>query len=343
MERWITAHRIGIAAYLGSGLGGVIEDQRKLLKLRAKLGGLLKRYLFDSVEGDARARYGILLGLPPSVLHLLSQSLRDYPNLARRELVRLRREVYSASKQLTSPWEESEHTPLSYAQNWSHHLLFGSGSPHRLLDLGRSLTGNDAWKRGIDTNESFTSEVETLRDPQSSTSERCEAIGRMRRLLGMLPYWAQLENALFQQQFFWPLLVLRQEQGRGVAASVPVAIDVIFDNKEGLRFANEDSVLSNEWRRSLHRCMEIAKEMWQAEHWHRAVSTGDLIQGASVEFDFSAADRITSDATSLINRGIKVIDRSAEAYFVQAIMSRLLGASATVASAITGSVGSTLR
>src|SRR5688572_749955 len=118
MERWITAHRIGIAAYLGQGLGGASKNQERPNPLRIKLGGLLKQYLVDSLSGDAQARHALLLGLPPSVMHLLDQALRNYSNLVRRELLSLPSEIRSAIRRLNDNWEESTHSPLSYSQSW---------------------------------------------------------------------------------------------------------------------------------------------------------------------------------------------------------------------------------
>lgn len=257
---------------------------------------------------------------------------------------------------------EEEPSPLTLAQIWAYHALLGHSSPTRLVRLGHMLFRQGGWRqveKDVGVVEALSSCLKVLRDPWRSTEERCRAIGQMAGVLRNtpywteIPYWVQIENILYQHQLYWPLLVLDGTEAwtlpegstsiAALAVSLPVAVDVSFDGRGGVHLkGTRGIVLADKWKEHLAVAARVGKELWRAKHGNHGSFREDVLR-TSVTFDFSVAQEVGRD---LAQRGIESItldDGSADAYFAQVVLHRLLGRTSTLMSAGTGLIGKRCR
>jgi hypothetical protein len=146
-----------------------------------------------------------------------------------------------------------------------------------------------------------------------------------------------IAHGLFTPLHAWPLLLIND-----TPISLPVAVEVEWPGSEGsagraeVRFVPQHTewIDASKFSRPLVRAAEAAKKLWRSKHGSAGVFR-DLVADASFRVDISAA--------SLICEGLVPVSlekRSAEIYFSQIMLSRLLGKPGAHATAITGLIGS---
>jgi hypothetical protein len=239
-----------------------------------------------------------------------------------------------------------ETSTVARAQIWAYHLLLSHTRADGLLRLGRTLFGHAKEWVTIDTSalslEEIAWSLATIRDPLLSTRERCQAIGKLGEILGQTPFWEQIENILSRNQFCWPLVVFDSDPAHGgsqdLALSLPVAVDIRFDNRGEICQTTGTGALAPKWEEDLERAVHAAKTLWRLEH-ENCGRFRDMVEAASVTLDFSFAEKIIEPIAQALKARISLSDRSAEAYFAEAVLGRLLGRGNVMVSAVTGVLG----
>jgi hypothetical protein len=344
LDRWIKAHRIGLAAYRLSlprtaSQAGAVEEAGISPLLRANT------FLSDELQTGIESWPYFIESLPPLVLHLLTSI--PHGNL-RRDLASSRISWRRTLKTLVEVDENDVNgIPLVSAGRISaHHILHGVGKPISVLRLIKALFGR-GWtyiERDTGVRDAMDAGLPILRSPWSNTAARLKAVqdiggalestaSRAGRVKHVLP-WRHIENALYHQLFCWPLLVFSGASGSVGAISFPVGIDVYLDGRARVIGEGNGDIKISEWDQLFRDIAEAAKVQWRGKHGNYG-PLRDEIREASVVFDFGTAAEIAAGFPA----DITLSKNSMEAYFSQVILSRFLGNTVSSSSVITGSLG----
>jgi len=352
---WLRAHRIGLAAYVLSILPAPIyaEEDPRTQHYHAVMA-LLEAYLAE--ECSSTSRWTLFLrSLPPSLLQLLAQALQQEDKVGGTVLHGLLPGIAAVLHELFPRRPNQEHgqaspSPLGLVQTWAYHALLGQSNARRLLRLGRALFGErwEAIEQDAERVKSFDWSLKTLRNPRAKTQDRCEAVAEVAAVVWDCwphPWWAQIEHLLFMHQFFWPLLVFSQSAhdaglSADMAIALPVAVDITFDFQEQTDpIGAKGGISARSWKYNLRNDARVAKDLWRAKHGNHG-EFRETVAKASVQFDFRVAQLMATDLlTALGGKTFALDGGSADAYFAQAVLHRLLGRSGTMATLVTGSIG----
>lgn len=226
------------------------------------------------------------------------------------------------------------------AQIWAYFCLLNDNDADTLLLLGADLFKNCSTKwHEVRNNPELLKEIEmhlnTIRSPLSSTEFRVESINVLTTYLGGFTEWDQIANILFHHQYTWPLLIINN-----VSTSLPVAVDIKYDYKNTLEIKvdhNSTSINPNTWRQHLKKSVQVGKQLWRSKHGNHGQFKYQ-VENASVIFDFSLAAQILNGKGHL-----NISGGSAEAYFAEVVLNRLLGRSHMVSTAVTGLIGNQIK
>lgn len=351
LDRWIRAHRIGLAAYRlllpRTAAKGDTKETGGSPFLRANV------FLSDELQAgvDAWGR-DFIPSLPPVVLHLLTRIPYGYLT---RDLVEASKTSWRRTLEmlLAADKKDANAIPLvAAARIVAHHILHGVGKPISVLRLMKSL--GQSWgffERNANACGALEEGLLVLRSPWSSTPARLKAIQEIggalesvvedvTKIYGNHAFapqvlqWRHIENVLYHQLFCWPLLVFKGASNSAGAISVPVAIDAYLDGEARvIAEGNGDEIKIGDWDQVFHDIVEAAKVQWRGKHGNHGPMRYD-IRDASVVFDFGTAASIVAGFAELT-----LSDSSMEAYFSQVILSRFLGNTVSSSSVITGSIG----
>jgi len=144
--------------------------------------------------------------------------------------------------------------------------------------------------------------------------------------------WGQVANAIYHRLFAWPLLV-NAESRLGSAISLPVAVSVIYDNRDDVLVVDTQFIRAHEWSTPLRNAVDAAKYFWIRAHRNYG-NRVEEVRFASVVFDFRYASAIVEPFGA-----VYLGDESMGACFVQAVLGELLGKQVQTRSAVTGCVG----
>ncbi len=293
MDRWLHAQRLGVTASVlvtHPGTHPAFRAARKILQT-------------DMTTGRAQAEASIffapsLLGFSPLLARAFKQRL----------VPRLNTFAVLAEKALQHNLigREDDTSTIARAQIWAYHVLLSHTRTDGLLRLGRTLFGHYEQWLTIDSSpicrEEIARHLATIRDPLVSTPEKCHAIGKLGRILGQTPFWEQIENILYHNQFCWPLVVFdsasSQSGPQALALSLPVAVDIRFDNHGEIRQTTGAGVLAPKWEKQLEKAVHAAKTLWRSEH-ENCGRFRDMVDAASVTLDVSFAERIVETLPKL--------------------------------------------
>jgi hypothetical protein len=281
------------------------------------------------VEGDDTPRdINYFSALPPIVLSSLTKASR---------LQEVGKAINSVSAlaefALASILKSEKSMPsiVKRAQVWTHFLSRPDISPRRLFKIGETLfEEHQVWKE-FDSNKEFmqkiASSLKTLRDPAMTTEQRLDSIARLSETMGILSYWEQIENILYCNQFCWPILIvdgmLPTELSRNLAVSLPVAVDISFDNCQSVRLVNDNSNLVSTLETELQECANAARTAWYSMNKTDG-SFDKLVENASITFDLRVAEKLATFLASLLGAKIHLSSSGVDEPFVQIILSRLL-------------------
>lgn len=358
VNKWIEAQEIGIALY-------AVHTFPQTSHYFLSACEILHQFVLERVPETSSARQLVIARLPPFVLNLLF----GLTKLSKERLcLMLGDDLGNAIHTLTPDiraginnlYEAPAGSILGRAQIWAYHALIGYCSGKLMVRLWRDLFAHGKsprkkW-REVESDakivEDLANQFSILRAPCESTQDRCNAVSMIAKLLGTTnsASWAQVENIIYHHQFCWPLLVIRSHNNGEVssddsdlsgdfAVSLPVAADIKFDGRGQVYVTGLDGpILIDGWKRRLKRCLRVANGMWLATHRSQKRSAQD-VWNPSISFDFTCAQEVARDCVQTGGASIPVSDGSADAYFAQVILNRILGRSAILASAVTGLIG----
>jgi hypothetical protein len=353
-DRWVDAQRIGIAAYR---LGQRRQPNERLTPILS--------FLEQQLTYAAAAAESNVANLPPIILQLLCEMLAE--NI---DSLAGSRPYWKGclDRQLGRSSDERQRqkaiAPALGARILAHHFLHSTSTPLALMRLAHSMFRSN-W-RTFERQESslrvLESSLAILRSPWKTVVDRIQAVDRLSETFVGAFNWPHVENALYHQFFAWPLLVPPSKEG---CISLPVGVDIFFDDQaatatppevHGGQFVDErmlltsttrfDSLselgqhvlLSERWRASFKLATRAAKDLWRGKHGNHG-SFRERVEGASVRFDFTVADKIVAGFPELF----VMSERSMEAYFAQCVLSRFLGTAVSADSIVTGEIGNQRR
>lgn len=347
MDRWLKSHRIGLVAY---AIDALPFSARYSLDLEEHLSS----YIMVEPGPGPNDRKSFLLTLPPSVLNILAHTIAPANEDKILDLLVLSSEIREVLEKLSPANKESDlSSVLGKTQIWGYDALYGYSDPKRLIWLGKALFGKKTWNElegNTEIHDRLCSTLQTLRDPWTPILGRCDAIRQLTEALDGVPHWAQIENFLYHSQFCWPLLVLGNKDtlsqmpnaSTELAVSLPIAVDLVFDGYDDVYLdpPGAAGVLSvEEWREHIRRDLNVAKDLWRAKHGNYGNTFKNKILHASVVFDFNSALKIAEDLNYPGIGRIPLSEGSADAYFAQVILNRLLGWYSIPMSAMSGLIG----
>jgi len=259
----------------------------------------------------------------------------------------------------TEPQRNGKEAFFKPSEIWSrlfaHHLVAGSGSSRALAMLAKKLFRVLHALEPSRLIETIEEVMPVIRDATTSTMDKINAVNalmaawsaheqsikswparsgdrsRFRFFLG------NVSDGIFVRLHAWPLLVI----GDNTAISLPVAVDL--DWRSPQESSGRPVIIvpepliwidAREFVSPLNKAAQAAKNLWRSKHgntWGHRYN----VSAACFRIDFSMTERICMDLIP-----VKLAQRSAEIYFSQMMLSRLLGKPGAHATAITGSIGS---
>ncbi len=147
--------------------------------------------------------------------------------------------------------------------------------------------------------------------------------------------WALVENALLQEAFTWPLLVLPAGD-RTFACALPLALDVRFDRERKSPLATALHVRSVEWERCLNTALTAARQLWLKQNGSFPPDMKSLVRTASAFADLAATSHIVAPFSSLLNAHFELTDQSLETLLALEIFGRFIGNPGLSTTSVTG-------
>jgi len=163
-------------------------------------------------------------------------------------------------------------------------------------------------------------------------------------------YATAIEIALLDAVLAWPLLIYRNpdlnnSENRDRCLSLPIIVDVKFDGREDVNIRMKQShgesnkkIVRSMLTNQLRQASLVAKQLWLAKNGHNKDSRLE-VENSSCSIDLRLAEEIC--------RGTLIdplwTERSAEAYLVQLLLSRLMRQQCGMTAAISGLIGPQLQ
>jgi hypothetical protein len=364
MNHWITGQQIGLLAYMWwHATGRHSRTHPVALALEKELENRL--YAEAEPENEVSIRC-FLQGLPPSTLALL-RLVTEHHEKQGDLFYPIRDRMHDGLPWLTNVnayGNKAASTRLARATMWGDHVLMTQASAKRLKRLARSFFGK-RWKMIEQRNKivpALEDTLDVLRDSWATTRQRCNAVEQVSKVTQEGPDWfTQIENYLYHRQFFWPLLVVKTARGETISFSLPVAVEIHppspayrpkrKDQPEEVQIkGTEDFLDAAGWREPLERSVSAGKNLWRSKHGNYGAFRRDVMsRQTSVVFDFSYASEVVRPVSEAVKEAqdgagadgysLELVDRSAEAYFAQAVLNGLLGKTNIQANVASGAIG----
>ncbi|MCR4319005.1 MAG: hypothetical protein NUV74_01540 [Candidatus Brocadiaceae bacterium] len=333
IQRWIKAQRIGLIAYWLNNTPATLESGQ---------GKIARRLLKEEIDSACKAYKRFIRILPLSILHIFSNISNNKLDL---KLRALRIDFIKTLAQLKNSHDEESTPTINGAQIIAHHIFRGTGGAARIIRFA-SLVLYKEWKifEKIPGYENkILPYIKCLRSNTSTTEEKLDSIKYLDEFLrGAGAFdWEQVENVLYQQILCWPLLVFDGGRSVGIVGgiSLPVGIDVYLDGKSAVNVKGGGVIDVSQWSNHFKEVSYAAKVLWRSTHGNYGSLFRREINESSIVFDFSIADEIVRGLP--LNVSLK--DGSADSYFAQVILGRLLGKNTSISSAITGLIGHQMK
>ncbi len=227
-------------------------------------------------------------------------------------------------------------SPLAGARLIANRLIAGALSPQQLLRVAKLELGV-TWREEPPLIEALAQLMKALRTGRGAKA-RIEAL-RMFRERAAPARWGMVENALLQQAFSWPLLILPDEGGKKIYCSLPIDIDVSFASDGSARVESNDFLDATPWNACASVALQAAKDLWDANHSAWEPDFREQIRTASVVINFDVAGRIVAPLLEPWGQWLCDGD-SLEAYLALVILGKFLGSPAMESVCATGSLGS---
>lgn len=359
---WIGAQRLGALAW------AILQaDPRESAQADARARRLQEQFVLEArklgLKGDPIKAESRIEGLPLSTLALCAKPLLQDRMPAQRPLLRqlayafawqTGRGVASHKDSWGKITEIERCSPADGAEIIAQMMLF-SDLPGLSVASALKFFLDQSYEALLASKESKGDLQILLNELRNPTKKASQVIGTVNRICSFLLKFSRtayvLRNAVFDAVFFWPLLVYQKEErrlasGTGYGStSFPVLIDVDFDGKEKagtgvqilllehMSFAKRSALVEQ-----IGNAFSTAKGLWRAKNGY-ARDRWDEVRNATCTVDFRLAQKICEGI------GINPIwnDWSAEGYFVQAFLTRLIGRTVSLNVAISGKLTDPVR
>ncbi len=353
--RWVRAQQISLlAADLAVMPAGTKVEMRNRNAGAERIADLLGTYRED-VGHDWP-----LLTLPPATLHLLRKAA---PALRGCHATKaLPKKVEAALSVLVGdrgPVAGTGRAPgkppvIPRARAVAHMFLDGAGDAHRVVAAARNFFksrglanprgARRAWDDVANIGE-LDQPLHRLRQRNASTGDLLAAIADLMAVIDGVPYREQIENAMLQLVFAWPLLV---RQGKPGAVALPLRVDIELGGQCDTLMCGHDAFDLNaysadpgceplRWSDHLRRARRAAADLWLSSHGNHGRFRRS-VRFYNAFFNFSEASEIVTGATGGQER-VPLIGGSAAAYLSQVLLARLLGGRPASGSMVTGLIG----
>ncbi len=356
MERWLDTQRLGLAAYAFYTIPQFLRSTNNRMVSVGEFDAVKNLFMnyLETIMSDSETKNAksFFTTLPPSVLYLLNKALSQEHKITakyRNIFTLMQSGVNQALLELNSK-------PRNIYQNrqvWVYYIMLGETNARNLIQWGQELfkIKQHKWNpQGIDV---FEESLDVLRNPWSETRERCVAVERLVKIL-QTDYWfdCQIENLLYQYQFYWPLFVLQYGKTlRPLACSLPLGVDLHFKkqtakhynpNYKGQICGVKNEELFNSWQKHIDKATKTSKILWKAKRGNHGALKYKVL-ASDINFDFGVTENILELLIEVIYKKTARIlsfeGSSAEAYLSQAVLNRLIGGQPMLGTVITGEIG----
>ncbi len=336
MNKWFESISLSILISLTRVVDPMEQDEKYLSLLR-----LIRQKLFAIGKNPVE----MMDELPPFVLRQLLSTPEKMLDEKVREQLPAIREVLGYRMAAVREKGHIATSEFAAAQTWSYQILYGTNHVKPLLNLGRSLFRNlefDKRKQQADWVRAVMSAIDTLREPWSKGRDRLAAVAELERSFQWLREWPQIGSLLLQHQFAWPLLIIDGMEGP-TPITVPILVDVNPHDPTGVHIEKElvPAIHVHAWKPHLVNAVRVGKELWRSKHGHHS-SFKEEVLNSGFSFDFTYAQRILSEVSSELDFSLSLDGGSAETYFSQVVLNRLLGKTNFMSLATTGRIGEKL-
>ena len=221
-------------------------------------------------------------------------------------------------------------------------MLLFSDLPAVSIAAALSFFLDDAFQRlqsnqaDLDQLQSYVDSVRALKHNSLSSLKAQSDLTRF--LLNFSSQAILIENSVLDALLFWPLLVFKSPGAHSFGGySFPILIDVVMDGQCEVRVVRATGLSGSQlsdFKTSTGEAFGVAKDLWRSKNGHARHRWAD-IRNASCVIDFGLAGRICKGT------GVDPVwqERSAEAYFAQAFLTRLIGRYGSSNVAVSGSIG----
>lgn len=362
-QRWVRGQQVGFLTFTASRAVSPFHHNAEQLLWDALPVLLGRSAPPDWLENVARVDWEGH-GNAPSLVDLPVQSLRLIRDALAGGYAGQDLTPFGAEAHRTLVWlgatssAASGISKVTTVGTWGAHVLYGSASAERLLRLGNSLFGG-SYRQPQSPVDSFRLNgiLAKLRRPFKDTAYRCEQVANFIEAIDTAypEGWPTrlLANYLYHHQFAWPVFVA----GAGYGFSLPVAVDVKYhlDHQENefpiepgngpISFVSGEGAAQEDWRDRLEKAAQAGKHLWRSKHGHTGTFR-HLVMSSRVTagFDFSIAQKVAGPVGDAYREAeltppLSLADGSAEAYFAQVVLGRLLGRSPSLVSIASGGIG----
>ena len=228
-------------------------------------------------------------------------------------------------------------SPVAGAKLVANRIVAGNLTAPQLVLLA-SHELSPEWHRSEDLYNALGNLIDKLRDRRLALADRLAALAEFRRIL-QPDRWQMVENAILQQYFAWPLLIL-SAQGKRLEFSLPVAVDLSLSSQAPLDVFQSDGVISTgEWEEPLRNALCAALDLWDNKHLAWPPTFREALSGVWASVDVRAAEAAV--APFLTFGKFELSGRSAEAYLALTLLAHLIDPSALETTCATGILGKT--
>lgn len=329
---WVEGERLALGAAVLRSLPGTRMDIQR---------AIFERMWPDrKLAGSRPAEVERMRQLPPSALEGLASLTPDQRSLW---------EEYAplwAEALRTAKWDNgSRRSPVAGAKLIANRLTKGALKSAQFPRLAR-LELRREWNDTPDLRLGLRRLMDDLRKAQS-TADRIDALSEFRKR-AQPPRWRMVENAILQQSFAWPLLVLQPTGGNKTYCSLPVIVDVRLnavpvagrDEVELKQFetpaGGSHLIEASAWKTPIRRALNAAKDLWGYKHpgCHRAFRR--MINNASVTIDLRVAEAVVAPYRDSCRFSFD--GESLEVYLALVILGHFLNSQAMEAVCATGTI-----
>ena len=224
--------------------------------------------------------------------------------------------------------------PLAAAKLIANRIMMSNLGASQLIAIAKSELSESWNSRPLAS--PLQNFVNALRG-QNLTIQRVESLAAFRKKVEKIPHrWELVENALLQQWFIWPLLILRKGE-ESVEFSLPFALDFDLGHDQAQVCGKLENIcLDKDFEESLNNAREAAYQFWLSKRssWPQELRER-LRKYLSPSLNVAIGEHLLKPYSATI----ELTGKSAELYLTLSILSKLIDISAMEGVCATGMIG----